>query len=90
MSFLSFLDEKGNPFPNKDDTSKGKVCAPSKNLFSIIPEDEHNFPSGASSSTTMADIFKLAIENDGGIEKEEVSTFRGDIYKWEEELIHGE
>jgi len=82
------MDEKGNPYPNSEIASKARVRAPAMNVLTTTPGDKHNFLSGTSlSSATIAGILTLAAGKDGGIDKEKIPPFKGDLCKWEEELL---
>jgi hypothetical protein len=82
------LDEKGNPFPNKEIALKAKVSAPATNVLTTVPGDKHNFLTGTSlSSATISGILTLATGKDGSIDKENLPPFKGDLCKWEEELL---
>lgn len=81
-------DEKGNPYPNPEIASKARVSAPATNVLTTIPGDKHNFLSGTSlSSATIAGILTLAAGRKGGIEIDKMPPFKGDLCKWEEELL---
>jgi hypothetical protein len=82
------MDEKGNLYPNPEIASKALVCAPSTNILTTIPGDKHNFLSGTSlSSAAVAGLLTLASGKEGGIEREKIPAFKGDLCKWEEELL---
>jgi hypothetical protein len=81
-------DEKGNPYPNPEIASKARVCAPAINVLTTIPGDKHNFLNGTSlSSATIAGILTLATGKMGRIEIDKMPPFKGDLCKWEEELL---
>jgi len=82
------MDDQGNPFPNREIASKARVCAPATNVLTTIPGDKHNFLSGTSmSSAVVAGIFAIAIGKDGEVDKNKIPLFRGDLCRWEEELL---
>jgi hypothetical protein len=82
------MDEKGNPYPNSEIASKARVSAPATNILTTIPGDKHNFLNGTSlSSAAIAGILTLATAKDGDINKEKLPPFKGDLCKWEEELL---
>jgi hypothetical protein len=82
------MDEKGNPYPNKEIASKARVCAPATNILTTTPGDKHNFLNGTSlSSATIAGILTLATEKSGSVEIDKLPPFKGDLCKWEEELL---
>ena len=82
------MDDKGNPLPNKEIASKAKVSAPATNVLTTTPGDKHNFLSGTSlSSAIISGILTLAAGKDGSIDKEKLPPFKGDLCKWEEELL---
>jgi hypothetical protein len=58
------------------------------NVLTTTPGDKHNFLSGTSlSSATIAGILTLATGKSGGIEIDKLPPFKGDLCKWEEELL---
>jgi subtilisin family serine protease len=82
------LDEKLNPYPNSDITKKSLVSAPAVNIISTVPGNKHNFLSGTSlSSAYVSGILALALEKDKTINKQKLPPYKGDICKWEEELL---
>ncbi len=82
------FDDRGNPYPNQEIAKKAKVSAPAINVLTTVPRDKHNFLSGTSmSSAVVAGILVIAIEKSGVLEKGKIPPFRGDICKWEEELL---
>jgi hypothetical protein len=82
------FDDRGNPYPNQEIVKKARVSAPATNVLTTIPRDKHNFLSGTSmSSATVAGILVIAIEKSGFVAKDKIPPFRGDICKWEEELL---
>ena len=82
------MDEKGNPYPNKEIASKAKVSAPATNVLTTVPGDKHNFLTGTSlSSATIAGILTLATGKSGSVEIDKLPPFKGDLCKWEEELL---
>lgn len=82
------IDDNGNPLPNKEVASKAKVQAPATNILTTIPGDKHNFLNGTSlSSATISGLLILATEKEGRIEKDQLPLFRGDLCKWEEDLL---
>lgn len=82
------MDEKGGAFPNQELASKASVCAPALNILTTIPGDKHNFLSGTSlSSATVTGLLTLATEKEGTLNKENLPPFKGDLCKWEEELL---
>jgi hypothetical protein len=81
-------DERGNPYPNPEIASKARVSAPAMNVLTTTPGDKHNFLNGTSlSSATIAGILTLATGKSGGIEIDKLPPFKGDLCKWEEELL---
>jgi hypothetical protein len=81
-------DERGNPYPNPEIASKARVSAPATNILTTTPGDKHNFLTGTSlSSATIAGILTLAIGKEGSIERDKIPPFKGDLCKWEEELL---
>ncbi|MFQ5901284.1 MAG: S8 family serine peptidase [Thermodesulfobacteriota bacterium] len=82
------IDDRGDPYPNKELVSKANVSAPATNLFTTTTENKHNFLSGTSmSSATVAGILAVAIGKDGAVEIDKLPAFKGDICRWEEELL---
>jgi len=82
------VDEKGDPYPNSEIASKARVSAPATNVLTTILGDKHNFLNGTSlSSATIAGILALATGKTGGIEIDKIPPFKGDLCKWEEELL---
>lgn len=82
------FDERLNPYPNPDITKKTSVCAPAVNIITTVPDNKHNFLSGTSmSSAYISGILALALEKDKGINKQKLPVYKGDICKWEEELL---
>jgi hypothetical protein len=82
------MDEKGNPYPNPEIASKARVCAPATNVLTTVPGDKHNFLTGTSlSSATIAGILTLATGKSGSVEIDKLPPFKGDLCKWEEELL---
>jgi len=82
------FDDRGNPYPNQEIAKKARVSAPATNILTTVPKDKHNFLSGTSmSSASVTGILAIATEKNGGIEKEKIPLFRGDICRWEEELL---
>lgn len=82
------MDDKGNPYPNPEIASKAKVQAPATNILTTVPGDKHNFLTGTSlSSATIAGILTLAAGKLGGVEIDKLPPFKGDLCKWEEELL---
>jgi subtilisin family serine protease len=82
------MDERGNPYPNSEIASKARVSAPATNVLTTIPGDKHNFLNGTSlASATIAGILTLAIGKTGGIDIDRMPPFKGDLCKWEEELL---
>jgi hypothetical protein len=81
-------DEKGNPYPNPEIVSKALVCAPATNILTTVPGNKHNFLSGTSlSSATVAGILTLATGKEGSLDKDKIPPFKGNLCKWEEELL---
>jgi hypothetical protein len=82
------MDEKGNPYPNPEIASKARVSAPATNVLTTVPGDKHNFLNGTSlSSAAITGILTLATEKKGGIDIDRMPAFKGDLCKWEEELL---
>lgn len=82
------IDESGELYPNPEIASKADVLAPSKNIFTTIPGNKHNFLSGTSiSSAIVSGILALAVERNGSLKKKNFPSFKGDICKWQEELL---
>jgi hypothetical protein len=82
------FDDRGNPFPNEEVAKKARVLAPATNILTTIPGDKHNFLNGTSlSSATIAGILTLATGKTDGIDLDRVPVFKGDLCKWEEELL---
>jgi hypothetical protein len=82
------MDEKGNPYPNEEIASKARVSAPAMNVLTTTPGDKHNFLNGTSlSSATIAGILTLATGKSGSVEIDKLPPFKGDLCKWEEELL---
>jgi len=82
------FDEKLNPYPNPDITKKTLVSAPAVNIITTVPDNKHNFLSGTSmSSAYISGILALALEKDKNITKQKLPAYKGDICKWEEELL---
>jgi hypothetical protein len=82
------MDEKGNPYPNKEIASKARVCAPATNVLTTVPGDKHNFLTGTSlSSATIAGILTLSTGKSGSVEIDKLPPFKGDLCKWEEEVL---
>ena len=82
------MDEKGNPYPNSEIASKARVSAPAVNVLTTTPGDKHNFLNGTSlSSATIAGILTLATGKSGSVEIDKLPPFKGDLCKWEEELL---
>lgn len=82
------FDERLNPYPNPDITKKTSVCAPAVNIITTVPDNKHNFLSGTSmSSAYISGILALALEKDKSINKQRLPVYKGDICKWQEELL---
>jgi hypothetical protein len=82
------LDDKGNPYPNKEIASKSKVCAPALNIFTTVPGDKYNFLSGTSmSSAEVSGLLALASEKNRELEIGGIPQFKGSLCKWEEDLL---
>jgi hypothetical protein len=82
------FDEKLNPYPNPEITKKTSVSAPAVNIITTVPGNRHNFMSGTSlSSAYISGILAIALEKDKGISKQRLPVYKGDICKWEEELL---
>jgi subtilisin family serine protease len=82
------FDEKLNPYPNKEIVKKTTVNAPAVNIITTFPDNRHNFLSGTSlSSAYISGILALAIEKDSGNNNPRLPEYKGDICKWEEELL---
>lgn len=82
------FDDRGNAYPNQEIAKKAMVSAPATNILTTVPKDKHNFLSGTSmSSAAVAGILAIVIEKSGFVEKNKIPPFRGDICKWEEELL---
>ncbi len=82
------FDDRGNPYPNQEIAKKAMVSAPATNILTTVPKDKHNFLSGTSmSSAAVAGILAIVIEKSGFVEKDKIPPFRGDICRWEEELL---
>jgi hypothetical protein len=82
------LDESLTPYPNPDITKKTSASAPAVNIIATVPDNKHNFMSGTSmSSAYISGILSLALEKDKSITKQTLPTYKGDICKWEEELL---
>lgn len=82
------FDEKLAPYPNPDITKKTSVCAPAVNIITTVPDNKHNFLSGTSmSSAYISGILALALGKDKSIRKQKLPPYKGDICKWEEELL---
>jgi len=82
------IDEKGNPYPNPEIASKALVCAPATNILTTVPGDKHNFLSGTSlSSATITGVLTLATGKEGSLNKDRIPPFKGNLCKWEEELL---
>ncbi len=83
------VDEKGNLYPNSEIASKARVCAPAFNILTTIPGDKHNFLSGTSlSSASVTGILAIGVEKNGSVEKDKLPPFRGNICRWEEDLLN--
>jgi len=82
------MDDNGNPYPNKEIALKARVCAPAFNILTTIPGDKHNFLNGTSlSSAIISGILTLAIYRDGNVEVDKIPPFKGDLCRWEEDLL---
>jgi hypothetical protein len=82
------FDDKGDPYPNQEIAKKARVLAPATNVLTTVPKDKHNFLSGTSiSSAAVTGILAIATGKEVDIEKDKIPPFRGDICKWEEELL---
>jgi len=82
------FDDRGDPYPNQEIAKKARVLAPATNVLTTVPKDKHNFLSGTSiSSAAVTGILAVATGKDVDIEKDRIPPFRGDICKWEEELL---
>ncbi|MFB3884115.1 MAG: S8 family serine peptidase [Thermodesulfobacteriota bacterium] len=82
------IDDRGNPYPNQEIAKKALVSAPAMNVLTTIPADRHNFLTGTSmASACIAGLITVAAGKDGEIDKDKLPRFRGDICKWEEELL---
>lgn len=82
------FDERLNPYPNGEIVKKTVVNAPSVNVITTFPKNKHNFLSGTSlASAHISGILALALEKDRGINKQKLPIYKGDLCKWEEELL---
>jgi hypothetical protein len=82
------LDEKLNPYPNAGIVKESLVSAPAFNILTTVPGNKYNFMNGTSLSTAyVSGILALALEKDKSITKETIPAYKGDLCKWEEELL---
>ncbi len=85
---VSGFDEKLNPYPNPEITKKTLVSAPAVNIITAVPGNNHNFMSGTSlSSAYISGLLTLALEKDKDINKQKLPVYKGDLCKWQEELL---
>lgn len=82
------FDDRNIPYPNADIAQKASVSAPAVNIITAVPGSKHNFMSGTSlSSAYISGLLALALEKDRTLTKQKLPIYRGDICKWEEELL---
>ena len=82
------VDEGLHPYPNPEITKKAFVCAPAVNILTTIPDNKHNFLSGTSlSSAYITGLLALAFENGGGLNKQTLPPYKGNLCKWVEDLL---
>lgn len=85
---VSGLDEKLAPYPNKDIAGKSCACAPALNILSTVPGNQYNFMNGTSMSAAyVSGVLALAIEKDKRITRKTIPAYKGDLCRWEEELL---
>jgi hypothetical protein len=82
------IDDKGDPYPNREIALKARVCAPATNVFTTVPGDRHNFLSGTSmSSAAVAGLLTVAYAKDGGVDIGKLPAFQNDFRQWQEDLL---
>ena len=82
------VDERLQPYPNLEITKKAFVCAPAVNILTTVPDNKHNFLSGTSlSSAYITGLLALAFENGGGLNKQVLPAYQGNLCKWVEDLL---
>jgi subtilisin family serine protease len=82
------FDDKGGFFPNEKVSSKAKVCAPSSNIFTTIPDNKHNFLNGTSlSSAVISGILALSVEKNNALNMENLPKYEGNLCKWLEQIL---
>ncbi len=81
-------NEDGTMFPSVAIAAKANVYGPCQNVFSTMPENNHNFLTGTSlSSAIVSGILALSREKGKTIGIEDLPDVDGDLDKWTEDLL---
>jgi subtilisin family serine protease len=82
------IDSQNHYYPNADLAARATIVAPSENIFTTIPGNNHNFLSGTSlSSAIVTGILAVAKEKDKNLDNRRIPPFKQNICKWEEQLL---
>jgi subtilisin family serine protease len=82
------FDDRNVPYPNTDIAQKAFVSAPAVNIMTAVPGNRHNLMTGTSlSSAYISGLLALALEEGGTLTRQKLPLYRGDICRWEEELL---
>jgi hypothetical protein len=82
------IDAAGKGYPNEELASAARVCAPALNVLTTIPGNRHNFLSGTSiSAAIVSGLLAIAKEKHRRIGIRQLPTYKGDICRWQEDLL---
>ena len=82
------IDDNGKPYPNEALYHQAGISAPAVNVFTTIPDNNHNYMSGTSiSSAIVTGILTLAAEKKKLINIKDLPKYNGSLCEWETKIL---